>query len=181
MLIAGTPIPLMMVAPDQIVAQVPFEISANTAQQLVVQRGVSQSAPETLAVALAQPAVFTVNQQGTGQAYVTLGNTTQVADAAHPAKSGETVVLYCAGLGAVSPSVPSGSAAPAQPLSRAATPKVSIGGKAAKVSSAWLAPRAVGLYFVKAAVPEGITPGSEVPITVTVEGQDSPSVTMAVN
>ena len=180
-LIAGTPIPLMTVAPDHIVAQVPFETHANTAQQLVVQSGVNQSAPETLPVAPAQPAVFTVNQQGTGQAFVTLGNTTQVADAAHPAKPGETVIVYCSGLGSVRPSLPSGNAAPSRPPSLAITPKVSIGGTAAKVLSAWLAPGSVGLYFVEAVVPEGITPGSEVPIIVTAEGQDSPAVTMAVN
>ncbi len=180
-LIASEPAPLVMVAPEHIIAQVPFAVNPNSAQQLVVQRGLTQSAPETLAVAPSQPALFTINQQGTGQAFVTLGDTTQVADANHPAKPGETVVLYCAGLGSVTPAVPSGNAAPSQPLSRAAMPKVSIGGKAGKVLSAWLAPGSVGLYFVKAVVPEGITPSAEVPIVVTAAGQDSPPVTIAVD
>jgi uncharacterized protein (TIGR03437 family) len=131
-------------------------------------------------VAPAQPAVFTVNQQGTGQAIVTIGATGYLADAAHPARAGDALVIYCSGLGAVSPRVPSGSAAPAKPMSQTETPKLTIGGQPAQVLFSGLAPGFVGLYQVRAVMPDGITPGGEVPIVLAVAGQNSPAVTIAV-
>ena len=95
-----------------------YDVTFDAAAQLTVQRGWTQSAPETLAVAPAQPAVFTVNEQGSGQAVATVGNTANLADTTHPVKAGDALVIYCAGLGAVSPPVANGAAAPAAPPSR---------------------------------------------------------------
>jgi uncharacterized protein (TIGR03437 family) len=108
-------------------------LSATVMHQLIVQKGVSQSAPETLPVAPAQPAIFTVNPLGTGQALVTAGNTSRLVDPAHPARAGNAIVIYCVGLGSINPPVPSGTAAPRHPLRRTELPAVMIGPKAARV------------------------------------------------
>lgn len=179
-LLANKELPLLFVSPDRIIAQVPFESGINTEQQLVVQKGSTQSAPEALVVAPAQPAVFTVNQQGTGQAVVTVGNTSVLADVAHSVKAGDMIVIYCSGLGSVSPRTETGNAAPVNPLSRTAVPVVMIGGKSAPVLFSGLVPAFVGLYQVNAVVPNGILPGTTVPILLSVLGQTSPPVTIAV-
>ena len=144
-----------------------------------MQRGISQSAPEMLPVAPAQPAIFTVNQQGTGQAVATAGNTSILVDVAHPVKARDTVVIYCAGLGPVSPQVETGNAALLNPLSRTQIPTVTIGGKSARVLFAGLVPGFAGLYQVNVVVPDGIVQRSAVPLVLSVWGQTSPSVTIA--
>jgi len=179
-LLGTKPVPLLSVSAGQIVAQVPYELGANMMQQLVVRRGVSQSAPETLPVAPAQPAIFTVNQQGTGQAIATVGNSQILADATHPVKAGDVIVIYCAGLGAVNPLVPSGSAAPTNPPGQTITPAVTIGGQPARVLFSGLTPGFAGLYQINAVVPAGVTAGSAVPVVVTVAAQTSPAATIAV-
>ena len=109
--IADKSIPLIYVSGDRIIAQVPYDAGVDTTGQLVVERGSTQSIPEAQPIASAQPGVFTVNQQGTGQAVVTVGNTANLADAAHPVSERDVIVIYCAGLGAVEPAVESGTAA----------------------------------------------------------------------
>ena len=54
----------------QVNAQVPFEVDVNASLQLIVRNGDALSVPEDVGVAEAQPAVFTQNQQGTGQGVI---------------------------------------------------------------------------------------------------------------
>jgi hypothetical protein len=58
--------------------------------------------------------------------------------------------------------------------------KVTIGGLEAQVQFAGSTPGLAGLYQVNAVVSQGVTPGNEVPVVLTVAGQQSPPVTMAV-
>jgi len=58
---------------------------------------------------------------------------------------------------------------------------VMIGGVKASVIFSGLAPGYVGLYQVNAQVPPGVTPGPAVPITVTIGGVTSNTVTIAVD
>jgi adhesin/invasin len=94
---------------------------------------------------------------------------------------GETVVIYCTGLGAVSPAVKEGSPASATPPSTTVNPvTVTIGGKAAQVAFSGLTPGYAGLYQVNAVLPSGIATGDAVPVLISVAGQTSPPATMAV-
>ena len=69
----------------------------------------------------------------------------------------------------------------AEPLSRTDNPvTVMIGGRPAAVSFSGLTPGYAGLYQINAVVPAGITPGDAVPVVISVAGQTSPPVTMAV-
>jgi adhesin/invasin len=163
----------------QVNAQVPYSLAVNTQLQLQVKRGTSFSVPQALTVAPADPAVFTVNQRGQGQgAIVNLQN--QIVDANAPAAAGDTVVIYGTGLGPVTPPVPAGTAAPSSPLSQAAPVSVTIGGIAAQVAFAGLSPGFAGLYQINVVVPPGVAPGPQVPVVLTVAGQTSPPVTIAV-
>jgi hypothetical protein len=83
-----------------------------------------------------------------------------LAQAGTPASIGETVVIYCTGLGAVTRAVKEGSAA--------------------QVAFAGLTHAYAGLYQINTVVPIGITTGDAAPVVLSMAGQTSPSVTMAV-
>lgn len=179
----GVALPLRYVSPGQVNAQVPFGLNYNTEQQLVVQRGTTLSVPVDIVVAPAQPGVYTQNSSGAGPGeIVDATQSYQLVTAQTPATAGDVIIIYCNGLGAVSPPVPTGSPAPlAGPVSQTVNPlTVTIGGLAATVSFAGLTPGYPDLYQVNATVPAGLSPGTQVPVVLTIAGQSSPPVTMAV-
>src|SRR5450432_2538794 len=101
-LIAGRPAPLVSVSDGRIDAIVPYDVPPNTQHQVIVQKGAVATVPETVTVAPAQPAVFTQDKSGTGQAsvYAVRDDGTQVlADGANPVTPGDSIVIECAGLG----------------------------------------------------------------------------------
>lgn len=179
-LLGDLPLPILYTSNGQINVQVPFNTPVNTQYQISVQRDNLLSVPEQLVIAAGQPGVFTVNQQGTGQGVIYKSDGVTLAQPGTPASAGETVVLYCTGLGAVMPEIPDGAPAPPSPLSNTVNPvTVTIGGQNASVSFSGLTPGFPGLYQINAVVPAGIT-GDAVPVVVGVAGQSSRQVTMAV-
>jgi uncharacterized protein (TIGR03437 family) len=90
-------------------------------------------------------------------------------------------VLFCTGLGTVSPAVADGAAA-ATAISITTNPvQVTIGGKDAGTAAfAGLAPGFAGLYQVNVTVPAATPTGSSVPLIVTVAGLSSVAVPIAV-
>src|SRR6478752_5271517 len=103
---------------------------------MIVRRGNILSVPEMLLIGTTQPAVFTIDGTGKGQGhiYAATADGVNLADNAHPAKAGDTLVLYATGLGPVNPPVKEGLAAPSDPLSLPVNPiEVTIEGKVAKV------------------------------------------------
>ena len=181
-LMGGKPLPLRYVGSGQVNAQVPFDLGVNTQQQLVVVRGATLSVPQDVVVAAAQPAVYTQNLSGKGAGVIVDGITNQLNTPANPATAGDVVVIYANGLGAVNPQVPSGTPAPMNgPLSQTVNPlTVTIGGVNAHVNFAGLAPGYPDLYQVNVVVPAGATAGNAVPVVLSIAGQTSPVVTMAV-
>jgi adhesin/invasin len=76
--------------------------------------------------------------------------------------------------------VAAGSAASLTQLSNTVNPvTVTIGGQSAQVLFGGLAPGFAGLYQVNAIVPGGIAPANDVPLMLTVAGQSSAPVTIA--
>ena len=183
--LGGRQLPLQYVSAGQIDAQVACGIQPDSPQSLVVVHGSAQSLPANVVVAAAQPAIFTVNQQGTGQAaafWTTPGGSYAAADAAHPVSAGRVVEIYCAGLGPVSPAVAEGMVAPTDPLSWAALPvTATVGGQPAQVQFAGLMPGGVGVYQVNVAIPAGVPVGDNVAVEIAVAGHGSqPGATIAV-
>jgi uncharacterized protein (TIGR03437 family) len=178
--IGGYEAPLFYADGGQVNAQVPFELTPGVAT-LVVTGKEAAGAPGTVTIVNAQPGVFTVSQSGTGQGVV-LDGLNNLVDSSHAVKAGEVVVIYATGLGATSPAVATGQAAPAvPPLALVTTPvKVTIGGVEAAVEFAGLAPGFVGLHQVNARVPAGVTPGNSVALVLTQNGVASNTVTIAV-
>jgi uncharacterized protein (TIGR03437 family) len=173
--------PQLFTSAGQLNVQVPYDLPANTQYQVTVQRDSLLSVPEPLVVASAAPGIFTLNQTGSGAGIILKADGVTLIQPGTPAKAGDTVLIYCTGLGPVSPSVPVGSPAPSSPLARTVNPvTVQIGGQTTTPIFAGLTPGSAGLYQVNVVVPQGIAASDAVPVTLTVAGQTSPPVTMAV-
>lgn len=180
--LGGRLLPLNYAADGQVNAIIPYDVPPDSTQQLIVTNGPTLSVPQTITIAAAQPAVFTLGD-GSGVVFdVKPGQTAQnLVDASHPISAGDAIVIYCAGLGAVNPPVTAGSAAPSSPPAITTNKvTVSIGGKQAQVFFGGLVGGFAGLYQVNAFVPKGITPGAKVPLVVSVAGFASAPVTVVV-
>ena len=130
-------LPLQYVSPTQINAIVPYNAPVGAVQQLTVQQNGYSSPPETVIVTAAQPAVFTQDESGSGAASVVdlkPDGSQFLVTAANPASAGDTILIYCTGLGAVTPAVAAGSASPATPYNTTTLASVNIGQRPAQVS-----------------------------------------------
>jgi hypothetical protein len=130
----GTPVPLVAVASvngqEQINFQVPFELAGQSRATLAVQANGASSEPVEVALATVQPEIFAVT------------------------RTGDTIMIWATGLGAVSNPPQTGQASALAPLSRATESlQVSVGGAPARIDFAGLAPGYAGLYQINAAAP----------------------------
>jgi trimeric autotransporter adhesin len=137
---------------------VPYGLPANQQTQILVTHGVNQSVAQTVTIADTLPAIFTANSSGTGQGAITNASGA-VVDSGNPAHAGDTLVIYCTGLGATMPSVALGVASPAPPAIITSPVSVTIGGVPATVVLQGLSPGSVGVYQLNAVVPAGVPAG----------------------
>ncbi len=178
-LLGLTPLPILYTSSGQMNVQVPYSIPLNTQYQLSVVTQTGLSVPQTLTVAPAQPGIFTSNGEGTGQGSIVKSDGVTLAQAGTPAAIGETITIYCTGLGIVSPAVVEGVAPTTS--SRTVDPvTVTIGGVNAPVAYSGVTPGLPGMNQVNAIVPSGIATGDSVPVQITIAGQSSQIITMSV-
>jgi uncharacterized protein (TIGR03437 family) len=69
-------------------------------------------------------------------------------------------------MGAVTPTVPDGTAGKSNPLSYAISPTVYIGGQAATVVYSGLAPGFPGLYQMNVTIPTNLTSAGNLPLAI---------------
>ena len=183
-LIAGQSIPLVFASSGQVNALLPYTLAADTRQQLVVSRANNYSVPEFVTIGAARPAVFTVDSSGHGQGHIyKIGSdgSQTLASTAAPAKAGDFLVIYCAGLGAVNPPVDAGVATPFDHLTNTANPvTVTIGTQTVNALFAGLTPGFTGLYQVNVQVPQGLLDNDAIQLALNVANQTSVYVTFAV-
>ena len=187
MLIGGKEAPLFYVGPGQVNAQVPVELAADRQLQALVETNGVPSAPEPLQTAGNRPGIFTLGGKYGNQGAVLIANTNRLAMPvtadvpSQPAPLGGLISIYSTGLGPTDPSVGSGEPGPSGPLAVVKTPvTVTIGGQAAAVSFAGLAPGFAGVFQINAQVPAGVAPGDAVPVVLTQGGFRSNTATIAV-
>ena len=184
--IGTTAAPFFFVSPGQMNLQVPWETPVGAVNATLTLA--NQTSSSTVSVAQYAPGIYTLNSSGTGQGVITnLDNTWAAAVgsipgvSATPAKPGGVVVIYCTGLGAVNNTPATGEAASANPLaSTTIMPEVTIGGVPAVVLFSGLTPDAVGLYQIDALLASTVAPGNSVPVSMTMGGVASNTVTIAV-
>jgi uncharacterized protein (TIGR03437 family) len=176
--IGGLPAAIYYVSPSQISAIVPYSVTVGSVVEIQVTNDIGSSNIVTNYVSATAPGVFTQNQKGTGYGeieHLGIGNSVapvgSVVSDASPAMPGETLAVYLTGLGAVSPGISDGAAAPSGPLSYASnTIGVSFSGTSGTNGFAGLAPTYSGLYQLNVTVPAGLAAG---PNFLTVSGPDS--------
>jgi uncharacterized protein (TIGR03437 family) len=157
--IGGLPAAIYYVSPTQIAVIVPYAVAGPIAMVQVTNNGVLSNAVPVY-VNATQPGVLTQSENGLGY-----GDTEHadgsIVTAANPAVIGETVSVYVTGLGAVSPPITDGAPGPTGTLSEVAAGSVTaaIGGVAATVVYAGLAPGYSGLYQLNITVQAGLTAG----------------------
>jgi uncharacterized protein (TIGR03437 family) len=172
----------------QVVGLVPPTASPNAPSQLIVFRDLAPGFPVSVIISTTHPAILTADGSGQGQGliYKANGATTTLANAANPVNAGDSIIVYCTGLGATNPN---GSAS--------TTPVLNFGSVPAQISYAGVALPADypsggapmllglvsgalgGLYQINATVPAGI--GGQVALTISAAGAMSQTgVTLAV-
>ncbi len=164
-------------ATSQLNALVPYETPLNTNQQLLVQRDNTYATPVYVDVAAAQPGVLEYGNQEA----VAVDMNGNLIGPSNPAHAGDLLTMYCLGLGAVSPAVADGAAAPSNPpASTANTVTVTVGGQTANVYFAGLTPTLAGLYQIDFYVPQNSGTGDQVPVVLSTAGQTSVAVNLSV-
>lgn len=198
--IANKPAPIYYVAQNQLSVQLPWGVAPGNAS-IVVTRNGSASPPQTMTVATFSPGIFTVNQAGTGAAWVINNNDGSVAQpaagwpfpkiVARPAKAGDNIFIYVTGLGPVasppndgaSPCPASGCPSNFTTIAKTTTaPEVLINGTAipaANVQFSGLTPFYPGVYQLNFKLPSGIAASGATTLEVKIGGVTSNKVTFA--
>src|SRR5579871_4647221 len=177
----GVAVPLFYVSPGQINFQVPFSTQGSYAN-LAVTTASGPVLNVPLLLNAAAPGIFFNTDTNLNHVAAALhGATGLPITTASPAHAGEVISLFVTGLGAVLPSVASGAAAPASPLSTTTLlVTATVGSKAAAVQFAGLAPSFVGLYQVNLQIPSNVATGANVPVVITAASTPSNPATIAI-
>ena len=177
----GYPAPMIYALAGQVSAIVPYEVAGQTTVNVVVVYQGNASAPFQVAVAASKPAIFTNDASGQGQGAI-LNVDYSRNGPSNPAPRGQYVFIYGTGEGLTTPPGVDGRISvtplPGVNLQCSAT----IGGQTATLNYCGEAPYSTaGLVQVNALIPESVTPGSAVPVTIMIGGVTSQAgVTVAV-
>jgi uncharacterized protein (TIGR03437 family) len=178
--------PLLFVGPAQVNFQIPPGIAVGNSVPIQLTKPDGSTLLGTVNVASTSPGIFTLLQNGQGQGAVLNQDSSRNGDpsfsvGAKPAARGSVIQIFATGAGATNPPVAAGVAAPANLLALTiAQPTVTIGGKTAQLQFSGLAPGFVGLWQINVVVPQDVTPGNAVTLSIAAEGQTSNTVTIAV-
>ena len=162
-LIGGLPAPLFYVSKTQLVVQIPSELAPKQTYSALLAVNNQITLPQDVDLAPVTPATVAFAD---GR-LVAQHTDYSLVDTNRPAKPDEPLTIYLVGMGATTPGVQSGTAAPSDPPADVQSrPQVTVDGQSADVSFAGLTPGGVGLYQINFTVPHGARSGSlEVVIT----------------
>ena len=173
----GTLAPILYASPTQIGIQVPEEVTGNLAS-VQVRVGGLVSPATMVAIAPVAPGIFFTSVAGANLGAINHADGSAVT-AMNPAKTGELVILYATGLGALKTAVstgelPNGADATAAPVT------VTIDGVAVNPDFAGLSGCCVGENQVNVRIPASTRSGDNIPILLTVEGKSSNTVVTSI-
>ena len=170
----SVPAPLLYVSPLQVNIQAPWELAGQSSVQMKVNIEPLNGTLITVPVSTYSPSCFTANNIVIGQTYPGFGLITS----SNPAVPGQTIILYCTGLGPVNNQPASGAAATDATSTTKTTPSVTIGGQTATVTFSGLAPGLVGVNQLNVQVPAAAS-GSQ-PLVLSIGGVAAPTVQIPV-
>jgi uncharacterized protein (TIGR03437 family) len=177
LLSSGQSLPILFVADSLINVLIPYELAVNSPTQLIVQRGDAISVPTQTVVFSAAPSILATAGNGLGEGVVFVigaGGIETPVTTLTPAQPGNPIVIYCFGLGPVSPALGDGVTTPYPPLYSTTAPvTVTFGDVTVPAAFAGLTPGVIGVYQVNVTVPAGVPEGNQVPVMVSVGGKSS--------
>jgi uncharacterized protein (TIGR03437 family) len=158
----GVPSPLYYVSPTQVNAQIPYEVSTGPAT-VILSIGANVLPPVALTIQPSAPGLFLLGQNRA----LVQNQDGSINGPGHPATPGSIVTAYLTGQGPLDLPVPSGSAAPPDPLiGAAAQVTATLGGQTGEVTFAGMTPGLVGVFQVNLRIP-ALAPG-DYPLAVAV-------------
>jgi uncharacterized protein (TIGR03437 family) len=188
-LVNGQAAPVYLVSKNQITALIPYEVAGQYFATFQVSVNGSTSNQVTVYVDNTAPGIYTLTQDGMGEAAILHANQTPVSDS-NPAKPDETVIMFMNGLGPVTPQVADGAAAPSSPVSNTLeAPNSDIlvfldDGEdftPATVSFAGLAPGFAGLYQVNFVLPPTGVANGDVFVFLATDEAENEMATISVS
>ena len=167
MSVNGEVLPLLHVGPNQINAQLTYNVGGDSAVQVHTAGGISDIFVK--AVDATAPAIFGVSGPNNTRFPAIFREDNTLATLTNPIRTNENFVIYLTGLGNVNPFAIAGNPASGDTLQETVvTPTVTIGGAAADVTFSGLTPGYAGLYQINARA-AGFTPqGTQQPLVVSV-------------
>jgi len=182
--IAGVTAPVFVVTPGQINAMLPFGLAVDTELPIVVTRNNAVSAPQSVSMVSALPSVFTQNQTGQGLGAIIIlhpDGSWVLAGNGNSATAGDTLEIYCTGLGDTNPRTVAGFPATVSPLLWAIDQvTLTVGGVNVPVSYYGLVPGLAGLFQVNATLPTGIAASPQSPVVLSQGGRAGVTVTIPI-
>ncbi len=157
----GRPADVIFASAGQVNVRAPEELRGPEAA-ITLTTANGESNPVRVPVEQSSPAIFSADFSGAGPGMVTHADFAPVSAAA-PARRGEIVLVWCAGLGVNQPA-----------------PRILFGGVSGEVLFAGQHPDFPGLYQINARVPLPAPVGNTVPLTLTNAEGESDTVTLAV-
>ncbi len=178
MLIGGRAAPLYFSSLGQINAQAPFELSPSGMTQVVAKVGQRYTTPVTIPVASARPGVFqTPSASGLNRAIVQ-NQDGSLNSPSNPARRGEAIIVYLAGIGAVDPLATTGAASELARTTLSAS--ATVGGVDAGVFYLGMTPGFVGLAQANLVLAPNTPIGAAIPLEIVVDGQPSNQLAVSI-
>jgi len=126
-----------------------------------------------MAVAAAKPAIFTLNESGSGQGAI-LNQDYSLNGPANPEARGQYVFIYGTGEGVTTPPGVDGRITGTPLPNVSLNCSVTVGGQTVTPEYCGEAPGATaGLVQVNALIPQSVMPGSAVPVSIAIGGVTS--------
>ena len=186
----GAALPLLSVSPNEIRAQVPYDVTNRSSASLYVRAqtdaGLVISNPIAVSLAPATPGLFAFSGQEPRPGMTVHAEQGVPVTLNSPAQPGETVTLWATGLGNVTGSGVNGSATVTAgvPASAAMTVQnpvaATVSGTPAEVLSATLPQGAVGIYEIRVLLPSSLPVNGATTLVISQDGSQSNTVTIPV-
>lgn len=175
----GEVLPLLYVGPNQINAQLSYNVGGDTAFQVHTPSGISDVFVKN--VQPIAPAIFGVAGPNNTRFPAIFREDNTLATLSNPIRPNESFVIYLTGLGGVNPLAVAGNPASPDLLSETVvTPTVTIGGAPAEVTYSGLTPGYTGLYQINARA-AGYTPtGTQQPLSISIANSAATTVNVRI-
>jgi uncharacterized protein (TIGR03437 family) len=184
--LGGQAMPLFLVrnegGQEQINFQVRSDIPGGSTVTLEVSNNGATFSVASIPVLRAQPGIFEYTPQGSALKYAAALKTDfTVMGPNNRVSRGGGLSIYLTGGGPSLPLLPTGQAAPSNPLATTFfQPTVGIGGRGATVLFSGLAPGFIGLYQINVLIAEDAPVGEAITLDVIIEGTPSQTTRIAI-